>query len=144
MALVRRSEPKIRLGIRVSDFAVVCLLAIITKKRWGTTWDPPKMVESGKRLLSSQFLQVFDTPTNFHRPSTSRSTELAKALDPPNSPQRERIQSGYVDQVSTTFAYSTHQVSSRSIHPKRLPRFLVSLSTPPNVTRSSRDLKYEL
>ena len=42
------------------------------------------MVESWKRLLSSQFVQVPDTPTNFHRLSMSRSTELAKALDPPS------------------------------------------------------------
>ena len=32
-------------------------------------------------------MQVADTPTNFHRPSTSRSTKLAKALGPPNSPK---------------------------------------------------------
>ena len=31
MALVTRLEPKIRLGTRVVDFAVLCLLAIITK-----------------------------------------------------------------------------------------------------------------
>ena len=86
------------------------------------------MVESGKRLLSSQFVQVPDTPTNFHRPSTSRSTELAKALEipPPQLPQRERIRSNYVNHVSRTCAYSPHQVSSRSLHSKRFPRFPVS------------------
>ena len=31
MALVTRSEPKMRLGTRVIDFTVLCLLAIITK-----------------------------------------------------------------------------------------------------------------
>ena len=34
------------------------------------------MVESGKMTLLSQFVQLPDTPTNFHRPSTSRSTKL--------------------------------------------------------------------
>ena len=46
------------------------------------------MVEPGKTTLSSQIVQLPDTPTNFHRPSTSRSTELAKSLNPsPNSPK---------------------------------------------------------
>ena len=48
------------------------------------------MVESGKTTLSSQFVQVPDMPTNFHRHSTSRSTELAKALDLPSSPKESR------------------------------------------------------
>ena len=48
------------------------------------------MVESEKTTLSSQIVQFPDTPTNFHRPSTSRSTELAKSLNPsPQLPQRE-------------------------------------------------------
>ena len=68
------------------------------------------MVESGKTTLSSQFVQLPETPTNFHRPSTSRSTKLAKSLNPsPQIPQRERIQYGYVNHVSRTFAYSNHQ-----------------------------------
>ena len=47
------------------------------------------MVESGKTTLSSQFVQVPDTPTNWRRPSMSRSTELIKAPDPPpNSPKK--------------------------------------------------------
>ena len=45
------------------------------------------MVESGKRLLSSRFVQVPDTPTNFHHPITSRSNEIAKTLAIPNSPK---------------------------------------------------------
>ena len=58
------------------------------------------MVESGKRLLSTQFVQVPDTPTNFHRFSTSRSTELAKALEIlPNSPK----ESGSVPIISITY-----------------------------------------
>ena len=40
------------------------------------------MVESGKTTLSSQIVHLPDTPTNFHRPSTSRSTKLAKSLNP--------------------------------------------------------------
>ena len=47
---------------------------------------PPNIVELEKRLLSSQFVQVSDTPTNFHRPSMSRSTELANALEIPPPP----------------------------------------------------------
>ena len=43
-------------------------------------------VDSGKRLLSSELMQVPDTPTNFHRSSTSRSTKLAKALEIPPFP----------------------------------------------------------
>ena len=92
------------------------------------------MVESGKRLLSTQFVQVPDTPNNFHRPSTLRSTELAKALEIPQLPQRERIRSTYVNHVSRTCAYSSHQVSSRYLHSKRFPRFPVSkisVSPPP-------------
>ena len=48
------------------------------------------MVESGETTLSSQFVQLPDTPTNFHRPSTSRSTKLAKSLNPspPTPPKR--------------------------------------------------------
>ena len=90
------------------------------------------MVESGKTTLSSQFVQIPDTPTNFHRPSTSRSTEITKALDPPPQiPQREWILPGYVNYVSKTFAYSTHEVSFRSPHSKRFPRFPVSPSDTP-------------
>ena len=51
---------------------------------------PPQMVESGKTTLSSQFVHLPDTPTNFHRPSTSRSTKLAKVLNlhPLSPPKR--------------------------------------------------------
>ena len=46
------------------------------------------MVESGKTIVSSQFVQLPDTPINFHCPSTSRSTKPAKSLNPsPNSPK---------------------------------------------------------
>ena len=101
---------------------------------------PPPMVESGKTTLSSQFVQLPDTPTNFHRPSTSGSTKLAKPLNPsPKLSQRERIQYGSVNHVSRTFAYSIHQAPSRFLHSKCFPRF--SPSTPPNVKRSGQDLK---
>ena len=96
------------------------------------------MFESGKTTLSSQFVQVPDTPTNFHRPSTSRIIELAKALDPLNPPPKED-ESSPVKSITylKIFAYSTHQVSSRSLHSNRFPRFPVYPSTPPpNVTRS--------
>ena len=77
------------------------------------------MVESGKTTLSSQIVQLPDTPTNFHCPSTSRSTELAKSLNPsPQLPQRERIQYDSVNHVSRTFVYSIHQASSRFLHSK--------------------------
>ena len=35
-----------------------------------------------KTTLSSQFVQLLDTPTNFHCLSTSGSTKLLKALNP--------------------------------------------------------------
>ena len=77
------------------------------------------MVESGKTTLSSQIVQLPDTPTNFHRPITSRSTELAKSLNPsPQLPQRERIQYDSVNHVSRTYVYSIHQASSRFLHSK--------------------------
>ena len=86
------------------------------------------MVESGETPLSSQFVQLPDTPTNFHRPSTPRSTKLAKSLKTfPQFPQRERIQYGYVIHVSRTFAYSIHQASFRFLHSKRFPRFPLQL-----------------
>ena len=89
------------------------------------------MVEFGKTTLSSQFVQVPDTPTNFHHPSTSRSTKLTKSLNPsPQLPKRERIQYGYVNHVSVTFAYSIHQASSRFLHSKCFPRFLFPSSSP--------------
>ena len=79
----------------------------------------PQMVESGKTTLSSQIVQLFDTPTNFHRPSTSRSTKLAESLNPsPQILQRERIQYDSVNHVSRTFVYSIHQASSRFLHSK--------------------------
>jgi len=40
-----------------------------------------------QKHISSQFVQVHDTLINFYRPSASRNTELAKALDLPNSPK---------------------------------------------------------
>ena len=92
----------------------------------------PQMFESGKTTLSSQFVQFPDTPTNFYRPSTSKSTKLAKALNPsPQLPQRERIQYGYVNHVPRTFAYSIHQASSRFLHSKGFPRFPISSSNSP-------------
>ena len=101
-----------------------------------------QMVESGKTTLSSQFVQLPDTPTNFHRPSTSRSTKLAKSLNSsPQLPQRVlfSFQYGSVNHVSRTFVYSIHQASSRFLHSKCFPRF--PPPTPPNVKRSGRDLK---
>ena len=88
----------------------------------------PPMVESEKRLLSSQFVHVPDMPTNFNHTSMSRSTELAKVLEIPlpQLPKRERIWSGYVNRVSRTCACSSHKVSSQSLHYKRFPRFPVS------------------
>ena len=89
----------------------------------------PQTVESGKTTLSSQFVQLPDTPTHFHRPSTSRSPKPAKALNPsPQLPQRERIQYCCVNHVSTKFAFSTQQVSYRFHHSKRFPRFPISPS----------------
>ena len=77
------------------------------------------MVESGKTTLSSQIVQLPDTPTNFHCPSTSRSTKLAKSLNPfPQLPERERIKYDSDNNISWTFVYSIHQASSRFLHSK--------------------------
>ena len=106
---------------------------------------PSKMVESGKQLLSSQFVQVPDMPTHFHLSSTFRSTKLAKALKipTPQLPQRERIWSGYVNHISRT--------SSHKFLPTKFNPDLSSLSvfqyfqfpppTPPDVTEPGSDLK---
>ena len=92
----------------------------------------PQMVKSEKKLLSSHFVQVPETPTNFHRPSTFKSTNSPKHWTPPTKlPQREWIRSGYVNHVSRTCAYSSHQVPSRSLHSKRFPRFPVSHTNSP-------------
>ena len=147
MALVTISEPKIRLGVRVIDFVVLCLLAIIAKIRWWNIWDPPppQMVESGKRLLSSQFFQVPDIHTNFHRPSMFRSTELAKALEiPPNSPKK----SGSGPVMSITYL-GLVLILPTKFHPDLstlsvFQDFRFPPPAPPNVTRSGRDLKQEL
>jgi len=88
----------------------------------------PQMVESGKTTLSSQLVQLPDTPTNFHHPSMSRSTKLAKLLKPsPQLPQRERIWYSYINHVSRTFAYSIHQALSQFLHSQCFPRFPLQL-----------------
>ena len=74
------------------------------------------------------------------RPEATNSPKHRKS-SPLQLPQRDRIRSGYINYVSRTLTYSSHQVSSLSLHSKRFLRFLVSLLTPPNVTRSGRDLK---
>ena len=57
--------------------------------------------KSVKQLLSSQFVQVPDTPTNFHRPISSRSTEPVKALEiPPSNSSKE---SGSGPAISITY-----------------------------------------
>ena len=95
------------------------------------------MVEFGKGLLSSQFMQVPDTPTDFHRPSTSRSTELAKALETP--PPQLPKESGSGPVMSTTYQelvlilpikfYS--DLSTLSVcQDFRFPRFVFPPSTP--------------
>ena len=94
------------------------------------------MVESGKTTLSSQIVQLPDTPTNFHRPITSRSTELAKSLNPfPQLPQRERIQYDSVNHVSRTYVYSIHQASSRFLHSKCFSKI-----SPLQIPTMSKDL----
>ena len=58
---------------------------------FSSPFNPPlRWSNRGKQLYQVNLVQVPDTPTNFHRPSTSRSTKRAKALDPPNSPIESR------------------------------------------------------
>ena len=83
---------------------------------------PPPDGRIGETTLSSQFIQLPDTPTNWYT-------------------NWEQIQSGYGSQVSTTVAYSTHQVSSQSLQSKRFPIFPAPPSDSPNVARSGCDLK---
>ena len=73
----------------------------------------PQMVESGKRLYQVNFVQLPDTPTNFHRLSTSRSTKLAKALNPsPNSPKESE------SSTVTAITYLRHLlILSTKLHP---------------------------
>ena len=52
--------------------------------------------------------------------------ELTKTLEIPPLPQRDWIWSSYVNNVSRTCAYSSHQVSSWSFISKHFPRFPVS------------------
>ena len=63
--------------------------------------------------LSSQFVQLPDPPTNFHRPSTSRSTKLTESLKPsPSSPKGS--ESGTV----TSIMYQGHLlILSTKLHP---------------------------
>ena len=78
---------------------------------------PPYMVESEEGLLSSEFVQVPDTPLNFHRPNTSRSTEIAKVLEIlplPNSPKESRSSPVMWITYLKLWAFSSHQVSSIS------------------------------
>ena len=86
------------------------------------------MVELEERQLSSQFVKVPDT--NFHCPSTSRTTKFAKVLEIP-LPQREWIWSGYINHIYRTCAYSFHQVSSQSLYSKYFPRFPPPTPPPP-------------
>ena len=44
--------------------------------------------------------------------------------------KREQIRSNYVNHLLRTCAYSSHQVSSRSLHSQRFPRFLFPSSNP--------------
>ena len=80
------------------------------------------MIESGERLLSSHFVQVPDTPTNFDRPSLSRSIELAKALKiPPQFPK----DSGYGPIMLITYLELV-LILPIKFHPDLSPRFPVS------------------
>ena len=63
---------------------------------------------------------------------------------PRNSSNESRISPFNVNNLSRTCSYSSHQVSSRSLHSERFPRFSVPPPTPFNVTGSSWDLKCEL
>ena len=77
------------------------------------------MVKLGKTSLSSQFVQLSDTPTNFHRPSTCRSTKLAKSLNPHRLIPQKRVDPVRLRQSRI---YDIYELFSR---------FLVSPPTPP-------------
>ena len=102
----------------------------------------PQMVESGKKLLSSLFVHVPDTPTKFHRPSTSRSIELAKALKiSPNSPKKSGsgsvISITYLGRVLLLPTNSQPNFSTLSV----FQYFPFPPSAPSNITRICQDLK---
>ena len=100
-----------------------------------------QMVGTRKSNLSSQFDQVPDTPTNFHRPSTSRSTKLAKALDPLKESGSSMVTSiTYLRHLLILSTMFQPNLSTLSV----FPRFPASPPTPPNFTKSGRDLKLQL
>ena len=102
------------------------------------------MVEPRKWLLSSSICSGPWHAYNFHRPSTSRSTELTKALEIPlpQRPQRERIRSNYVNHLSRTCAYSSYQVLFLTLPSKRFPRFLSPPPPTPYVSGSYSNWKW--
>ena len=98
-----------------------------------------QMVESRKTTSLSQFVQLPDTPTHFHRPSMSRSTKLAKALNP--SPKESE------SSTVTSITYLRHLlILPTKLHPDSstlsvFQDFQFPPPTPPNVDSSGRDLK---
>ena len=115
---------------------------------------PLRLVESGKRLLWSQFVQVPDMPTNFHRPNTFRSTKLSKALEiPPNYPKRMdpfRLLMDPIRSVSILVMPITYLgrvlILSTNLHPDLstlsvFQYFRFPPPTPSSVTGFSWDLK---
>ena len=101
---------------------------------------PPRWSNWGKRLLSSQFVQVPDTPTNFHRPSTSRSTELAKVLgqsftsnSPKESGSMVHLCQSSIQNLCLFFPIKLHfDLSTLTVF--RFPRFPFPSSTAPMYT----------
>ena len=79
------------------------------------TRGPFKIQSPVLKLKITQFFRIRPPPPN------------------PPPPQRDKIHFSYVNHVSRTCAYSSHQVSSRSLHSKCFPRFPVSeISVSPN------------
>ena len=67
-------------------------------------------------LLNINFTEMRTPVRKLRIPHFSKFSELT--LPPPHLPQKEWIRSDYVNHVSRTCAYFSHQVSSRYLHSK--------------------------
>ena len=104
------------------------------------------MVESGKTTLSSQFVQLPDTPTNFHRLKHVQKHQTRQSTEPlpPTPPKRAnpvRFQQSriYDNHVSLLILSTKLHPDSSTI--SAFQDFRFPPPNPPNVNRSGRDLK---
>ena len=85
--------------------------------RWSNRRDNCYQVNLCRSLTRLPIFIVLARPEAPNSPKHWKSPQL---------PHREQILSGYVNHLSTTYVDSSRQVSCRSLHSKRFPRFPVS------------------